>query len=374
MSKIRITGDWDALHNRNPHIPFSLEFTDPKHLGLNAKFRIRHSVTVHDSDPADIDHVAFERQFVIAEPRCSIDVPASAIPNFGYRGSKIDIACQAEVVVDDAVFFDSKERQEVHLKYLNPNKDRLVANPSAEMSPRDEINFFRNFAVIALKQKLAWIGAFITFILGMVGNFVLALFDTFVAAQPILYSKDVDFGLFGAGIGAFIGGRAFAAVQKRILRSYKIARLAVNPPEIVKGGSYRMSDFLAAKSAANLQNVTLRLIAANLECGQYWRGSGTNRSKVTFSQPTRAVILFEKTTAMILKRASIETYFDEAFDFDSAFDCLRPDNMISQTHGLKFTAVIQIMVGDLADTQLELPVRLWKRSDFADHQVNGDDA
>ena len=135
-------GGWDALHNGNPSIPFTLEFTDPTHLGLNAMFRIRQSVNVHDSDPVDINRVAFERKFVIAERHCSIDVPSSSIPKFGYVGSKIDISCQAEVVVDDAIFFDSKERQEVRLKRLTLNNDGLVANPSAEMNPRDEIKFF----------------------------------------------------------------------------------------------------------------------------------------------------------------------------------------------------------------------------------------
>ena len=374
MNDITIDGDWDALQNENANIAFTVGFSNPKHEGLNATFRIRHIVRVHDSDPENEDRVAFERQFVVNNRRHEIEVPSNAFPRFAYSGPKIDIACQAEVVVDDAIFFDSKNRRDIALKHLKLSSDGLASNPAAEMSPSDKINFLRNFAVIAWKQKLAWLAAFVTFIVGLVGNFFLALFDTFIASDPILYSNEVDIGLFGAGIGAFAGGKAFAAVNKRILRTYKVAKLVDKPPTIVKGGRYRLSDFLEAKSSANLQDVTLRLVVANLECGQYWRGSGTDRSRVTFSHPSRAVVLFEKTTALIFKRADIETYFNDRLDLDKAFECMAPHNMISETHGVKFVAVLQIMVGDLADTYLELPWSLWNRSDFADYRVEGDEA
>lgn len=374
MNDIRIDGDLDALHSGNASIPFTVEFTNPKHQGLNAIFRIRHMVTVHDSDPENAARVAFEQPFVVTNRRHKVDVPLGDFPRFGYHGPKIDIACQAEVVVDDAIFFDSKNNWDVTLKRLELSDDGLASNPSEELSPRDEINFFRNFMVISWRQKLAWIAAFATFVLAMIGNFVLALFDTFIASNPIVYSNEVDIGLFGAGIGAVFGGKAFAAINKAILRTYKIAKLVKNPPTIVKGKRYRLSDFLEAKSSTNLQDVTLRLIVANLECGQYWRGSGTDRSRVTFSHPSRAVVLFEKTTAVIFKRADIETYFNDRFDLDKAFECLTPESMISETHGVKFVAMIQIMVGDLADTYLELPWSLWNREDFADHEAQGDDA
>ena len=143
---------------------------------------------------------------------------------------------------------------------------------------------------------------------------------------------------------------------------------------IAKGKRYRLSDFLEATSSTNLQDVTLRLVVANLECGQYWRGSGTDRRRVTFSHPSRALVLFEKTTAVVFKRADIETYFNDRFDLDQAFECMAPHSMISDTHGVKFVAVIQIMVGDLADTTLELPFEMWNRSDFADHRLQGDEA
>ena len=372
MNDITIEGDLDALYSGAPTVPFTIAFSNPKHQGLNAKFCLRHLVNVHDSDPVNAAHVAFEHPFVVSDRICTVDVPSSAFPRFAYHGSKVDITCQAEVVVDDAIFFDSKVRQTVPLPRLELSDVGLAANPSEALDPHDTISFFRNFMVISFKQKLAWIATFTTFILGLVGNFFLALYDTFVAANPLVYSSEVNIGLFAAGIGAFVGGTAFSALNKKILRTYKIANLTANPPMIAKGRRYRLSDFLEATSSTNLQDVTLRLVVANQECGQYWRGSGTDRRRVTFSQPSRALVLFEKTTAVVFKRADIETYFNDRFDLDQAFDGMVPHSMISDTHGVKFVAVIQIMVGDLADTTLELPFEMWNRSDFADHRLLGE--
>jgi len=355
MSDIEIRSQFAAFPENKSTIPFEIEFTDPKHQGLSAKFRIRKIVNVFDSSPENDDIVAYEHQFMIASRVHNIDVPASNFPRFGYKGSKIEIICQAEVVVDDAIFFDSKIRTYVTLKQLKLNNQGLASNPSEELNPHDQLNFIRNFAAISFKQKIAWITAFVTFILAAVGNLLLALFDTFIASVPIFYSADSENGLVAAGMGAVAGGVGFSAVHKTILRSYKTAELVRNPPTILKGTRYRVSDFLTAKSKVHLYGVTLRLVVATLECGQYWRGSGTSRRCVSFSHPSRALVLFEKTTAVIPKGVSIETYFNDQMNLDKAFECIFPNNMISDSHGLKIKTEIQIMVDDLADTSLELP-------------------
>ncbi len=373
MSEIEIKADLDTLYENNSTIPFEIEFSNPKHHGLSAKLRIRHIVNVRDRSPENVDRVVYEQQFMVAGRMCKIDVHSDKILAWGYNGFKIGITCQVEVIVDDAIFFDSKERVNIPLMRLSPDNNGLAANPGEELDPDDTINFIRNFAIISLKQKIAWIAAFGAFILAAIGNFLLALFDTFIASVPFVYSGEPEFILFGTGAGAVAGGVGFLAVHIRILRSYKTAKLVETLPIISKGRSYRFSDFFNARSTVKLKRVTLRLVVANLECGQYWRGSGTDRRCVSFTHPSRAVVLFEKTVAEIPKGVGIEAYFNERLNLDKTFECMLPNYMITSTHGVKLKTVIQIMVADLADTSLELPLYIWNSKDFTDNHDHEDD-
>ena len=108
----------------------------------------------------------------------------------------------------------------------------------------------------------------------------------------------------------------------------------------------------------------MRVVASNLECGQYIRGSGTNQRTVSFTEPIRGVVLFEKTVDHIPARAPIGTYFNDRFSFTPMFELLYPPVKISSSHGLKVHWEVQLIHPEFIDQELVGPDGLFSYEDF----------
>ncbi|MEE2738368.1 MAG: hypothetical protein VX435_09100, partial [Planctomycetota bacterium] len=99
-----------------------------------------------------------------------------------------------------------------------------------------------------------------------------------------------------------------------------------------------------------------RVVACNMEKGQYYRGSGSDRTTVDFSEPIQAILLFEQKVDHIAAGTSIREHFSGEFGFAAMFDYLYPPNRISANHGIDVYWEVQLLVRHLIDQELVGPV------------------
>ena len=129
--------------------------------------------------------------------------------------------------------------------------------------------------------------------------------------------------------------------------NFKFALKNVNRDSAVNVGQ-----LIAGSSRVDLHDATLRVVACNLEKGQYVRGSGSNQRTVSFKHPTRAVLLYSKRIPMITKGTPIDSYFNQEFSFEPMFKSLYPRQMVSSEHGLDLAWEVQLIVDDFVDQEL----------------------
>ena len=129
--------------------------------------------------------------------------------------------------------------------------------------------------------------------------------------------------------------------------NFKSALKNVNRESTVNVGQ-----LIAGSSRVDLHDATLRVVACNLEKGQYVRGSGSNQRTVSFSNPTRAVLLYSKRIPTISRGTPIGTYFNEEFPFEPMFKSLYPRQMVTDEHGLDLAWEVQLLVDDFVDQEL----------------------
>ena len=106
--------------------------------------------------------------------------------------------------------------------------------------------------------------------------------------------------------------------------------------------------------------------AANMEQGQYTRGSGSSTRTVSFKEPIRGVILYEQKVRLIPKRSQIRKWFEGDVDFEPMFCALYPPFMLSSSHGLSVHWEVQLIHPQFVDHELVGPGGLFFYEDFLD--------
>ena len=110
--------------------------------------------------------------------------------------------------------------------------------------------------------------------------------------------------------------------------------------------------------------MTLRVVACNMEMGQYIRGSGSNRRTVSFEEPVRPIILYSERVGHIPARQEIGNHFPGEVDFGPMFKALYPPLEISKTHGLAVYWEVQLLHDEFIDHELKGPADSIKVTDF----------
>jgi hypothetical protein len=114
----------------------------------------------------------------------------------------------------------------------------------------------------------------------------------------------------------------------------------------------RAADLFEGRSRVPLRDATLRIVACNMEKGQYKRGSGSSERTVSFAEPVRALILYERRVAEIPRGAGVQSYFAGDVAFGPIFDSLYPPNLVSQTHGVDVHWEIQLLHDAYVDQEI----------------------
>jgi hypothetical protein len=325
--------------------------------GKQAEFSLVSEVKVDDSSPVHEEKTLYSEKFIIRRDH-EIHIPPDDLRRYTYEGHKIKILLHCRLTVDDSLLFDTKLTESFKLPL--GHKPKIDNDSSAIIDPQDIFSFFANLKAIPAHNQV------MTFILVVCGgivvivNAVIGIHDQFVPdSMTWLYSHarnsddagPLEMALGGSGL---LGAGIWYAMKNQ-LRKYMKFHLNKNLPKQLRPGvEYSAGKFFYGKSRVPLENATLRIVASNMECGQYRRRQGSTTRTVSFREPVRGVVLFEKTAAMIPANTTVSRYFKrDVFTFDEMFHVLYPPNMVSETHGLDVHWEIQLIHPEFVDHELE---------------------
>mgnify|MGYP000591465423 CR=1 FL=1 len=361
--------DVDLIKDEKGRVFAHIKVVDPELLGHGAKFRLMAKVEVSDNRPVNQNKTLFEKSLsrnLTTEQL--IKIPASKLNIFSYSGDKIDISVSTQVVVNDGIIFDTKVNEDQQM--VLGGKPRVRTNASEMIDPSDRFDFFANLKAIPSRNQM------ITLILLVVGlvivgvNMLLGAIDQFSSPGATIFYDHIaaDGDSESPFLKALAGSSAVAGgiwlLIKGQLRKYMRFRFARVPAQIKRGKDYKISELVNGKSRVDLHNVKVRIVACNMEKGQYKRGHGTNERTVSFEEPIRAVMLYEKHLPKVAARVPINTYLNENIRFDPMFSVLYPPFVISSSHGLDVHWEVQLVHPKFIDQELAGTKKCFAYRDF----------
>ena len=357
----------DYLDPTGGDIVCRVEVIDRELTGHDAVFSVIAEVEVRDSRAVNDQRVLYSRKLRLSSVPVEIRIPRDEMRAYTYSGRKITMKLHTRLVVDDAVLFDTKITEEHELEL--GTKPNISTNAKSIVEPLDAFDFFKNLKAIPFQAQL------VTMVLLAVGGIIIAvntvvgIHDQFSPESLTWFyshfeadgdsSLPLEKSLYGSGsLGALIW-----FLMRRQLRQYMQFSLR-KLPQIQRDRSYSLKDLVRGRSRVPLRDVTLRVVACNMELGQYTRGSGSNKRTVSFREPIRGIILYETTVDHIPARVPLVPYFDGSVDFEPMFAALYPPFAVSKTHGLDVHWEIQLLHPEFVDQELAGPTDRFRYADF----------
>ena len=344
-------------------IEFEIKIKDRSLFGKKTTFSIKREVFVKDSRPVhhsvDLRKITFtasaSQKFTV-----SAAVMKKASGSFPYSGSKIKIQIFAEVKVTTALFFHSTTKFSLsdHIKSELPKRAKVSNNAKQLIDPKDSFNFFKNLSSIPAENQIATILLIIIGVALIICNLIIGYHDQMAPEHMTwLYSHfDSDGDKSSPLVKALTGCGAIASfvwwAMRKQLQKYMAFHFRSRISKINRESKVNIGKLVTGRSRVDLIDPVLRVVACNMEKGQYIRGHGSNRRTVSFSHPNRAVLLYSRKIPIIPKGAPIHNYFNEEFSFKPMFQALYPRQMVSQSHGLDLVWEVQLIVDDLVDQEL----------------------
>lgn len=346
----------------------TIEVHDPSLRGHSAELLLRRTVTVHDERAVNASDIVFQRNIPNLAAGQQVEIHRSALRAFSYTGTHISIALETELQIDDGLVFDTKiSRSEQDMLLEKP----AVSNDAKEMvDPRDAFDFITNFKAIPPRNKA------ITALLVLIAAIVVAInswvgvHDQFAPEEATwLYShRDSDGdsesplqkSLMGSGA---LGVAVWFAIRQQ-LRKYMTFELVDLPARVSRGDFLQAASILHGKSRVDLHDVMIRIVACNMEKGQYRRGSGTKVRTVSFTEPVRAVILYDRRIRVIPAGTAVESHLDGVIDFEPMFQTLFPPQEVGSTHGLIVHWEVQLIHDQLVDQEVICSTDCFAWKDF----------
>lgn len=346
----------------------TIKINDPALVGKSAVFDIIEEVIVHDSRPVNGSKTIFTKKFVILESITVIDIDSGSLQVYSYQGSHIDINVITRLKVDDKLIFDTSvsEKQQISIGM----KPQIGGNPSEMINPKDSFDLRKNLKAIPpinqLKVKILMaVGAVLITL-----NTYVGFHDQFMVNEKhYFYSRVNSDGesqspMVGSTVVDGIAGGALWLLILSELRKYMTFKFKQMPTRIRRGETMRVSDLIGGMARVELNNIDVRIVVANLECGQYKRGSGTKERTVSFSEPVRAVFVYNKHIDQIPANVPVEQYFNDTISFDNMFSALYPPTMAGSNHGMKVHWEVQLIHREFVDQELVGNSQIFEYKDF----------
>ena len=346
----------------------AIAITDPALLNHEAEFQVVSAVEVKDKRPVNDEKVLFRKKVSLTSATLTVDVPRSAVQAYTLKGKMIDIQLITRLKVDDGFLFDTKidAKQELALGLKPP----LGSDAKALVDPKDAFSLLTNLKAIPASGQLISVGLLIVGGIVALINLLIGAHDQFVPESATYfyshYSSDGEgqSPLMAAIAGSGGIGAAVWFMVRRQLRRYMTISLDAMPKQVAYGDIFKAGDLFNARSRVLLENVTLRIVASNVEKGQYKRGSGTDVRTVSFTEPYRAVILYERNVSQIPPNTAVESYFKQHFSFELMYEMLYPPLKVSSSHGLDVHWEIQLIHPEFVDQELVGDSSVFRYTDF----------
>lgn len=330
---------------------------DPDQLGHAATLKIHRVVHVKDGRPVHGRETIWETKFETTRLEHVFTIHRERFgKGYSYDGREIAIRLVSELEIDDALIFDTKLEGTHGLRVVD--RPEVDGDASEIADPTDAFDFFENFKAIPAGAQL------VTLLLAVVGGFVILLnvavgaHDQFVPeAATWLYSHvdsdgDGQSPLMNALMGSGALGAGVWFLMRGQLRRYMTFRFAPLLPPLGRDTVVPAADLVRGRPRVALNGVTFRVVAYNVEKGQYVRGSGTDQRTVSFQTPSRAVVLHEEVLAHVPRGKPIQYALTGAVAFGPLFKSLYPPFSLSKTHGLDVRWEAQILHPDFVDQEL----------------------
>ena len=348
-----------------------LLISNPKFITKDAVFAIKSEVRVKDSRPVNDSRELFRHEFIVRSDRQTLQVPRHVLDEspFAYESDHIEIRCFGELVINDKLIRkDTSVQKDLPLQALE--KPSVDSKADELIEPKDIFSFSKNLMVIPLQNKVATLGLLIVGLVVIGVNMVVGIHDQLSPeTSTYLYSHrdsdgDSSSPLAKALAGSSALGAAIWFAIRRQLRKYMTFEFKPISGSIDHQTTCVVSDLVHGVSRTDLDNVTLRIVACNMERGQYLRGSGSNRRTVSFSEPAHGVLLSSKTVKLISKSQPVENHFRDSMSFEPMFKVLYPSNEVSESHGLFIYWEVQLIHDDFVDQELKGETGIFQREDF----------
>lgn len=336
-------------------------------IGKDAEFKIEKHVKVNDSRAVNRSEVVFKKKLTLGQQNF-VEISSDAIRAYSYHGAMIDIEVHTKLKIDDSILFDTTitEKQEMALG----SKPFVATDSKAMIDPRDDFNFPANLQAISPASRLKVKTMLLVAGLLIGSNTYVGWHDQFVPEGAHYfyshYDSDGDSGSpFMKSLGLSGGiGALFWFLIRRELKKYMTFQFKPLPASISRETTLRVADIITGVPRVDLENIVVRIAACNLECGQYKRGSGTKERTVSFKEPVRAVLLFEKSIPKVPSGFPVESYLEDRISFKEMFAVLYPPNMISSSHGIKVHWEVQLLHEEFIDQELVGDAALFEYKDF----------
>ncbi len=356
-----------------PHAGLRAELIIPDHelIGKKATFTIKRHVRVKDSSPVHDTEEMFKHKFTVRGGKVTVPIPHHVLKDhpFQYDGEQIEIKCFGELVINDKLIRkDTSVQKDLPVEALK--KPEVLSNTNELIDPKDIFSFSKNLMAIPTHNKIATLGLLVVGLVVIVVNMLIGYHDQFSPEHATYFYSHFDsdgdrstpLGKALGGCGA-IGAAIWFAIRRQ-LRKYMTFGLKPISKSVTRQSEHAVSDLFYGVSRTDLKDVTLRIVACNMEKGQYVRGSGSNRRTVSFSTPVRGVLLYSKKVTLIPKNQPVENYFRDSISFEPMFMALYPPSEVSESHGLFIFWEIQLIHDDFVDQELEGNTAHFRREDF----------
>lgn len=333
-----------------------LRVNDPDLLGHAAVFSIVAEVEVKRSSGVDHAETLYSHSFQALEQDTELTIPKGRLSFYSYAGKHIDLQVHTRVEVDDAMIFDTTVSEEQLVRVgLKPRRN---SNVREIIEPSDTFQFFSNLKAIPRQNQLITLALVVLGGLVMLANAVIGVHDQLSPESATwLYSHyDSDGDANSPLVTALVGSGALGAgvwfAMRHQLRKYMQFRLRKLPDRIRRGVEYAVESLFAGRSRVPLEDVTLRVVACNMECGQYRERRGSQTVTVSFREPVSGVVLYEKRIGRIPANTPIADYFAGPVSFDPMFSALYPPAMLGRSHGVDVRWEVQLLHPEFVDQEL----------------------
>jgi len=345
------------VDKQNNELIIDLHF-DENFLNEVMTLKIVQHVEVHRSGGIDKKKTVYSQSLTVDQiGNKQISIPLNKIEAYTYNGKEISM--KTEVHLDKAnsfftMFSGAKRYTQLGLVSAPP----YSSSATITLDPPDSFDLIKNIQVLSTENQLHFIFVSAIAAITIVANTLLGWHDQ-MSPEHLTYfyshydgDGDRQSPFFNSLIvnSALVG--FFWLWMKSILRKYMSFRLVDKLNNIQPKKWYRLSNLLKGESRINLEHCELRIVACNIEHGQYETGSGKNRRTHTIKTPIKCVSLYKEKLDHIPKQQEISNYLKDSVNFDEVYADLAPPCMVSKTHGVKLHWEVQLLHPELVDQEV----------------------